>query len=180
MAEHEAVRSARGCVSHMSDLQTAWVAGIFEGEGCIHLDKRGAIHVRVKMSDKDVIERLCQITRIGTFRRETMSRTNKKSTWAWSVTAVAEGFAILSILSPWFGKRRYAKAQEALGILKHKLEVGRFTNLTKRTTTANGTKVCNRGHLLTPANVYEYRGYKNCRKCRQHNERKRRRGNVAA
>ena len=45
----------------IDETQWAWLAGIIEGEGCIHVDKRGYGSITVKMSDRDIIQRIADM-----------------------------------------------------------------------------------------------------------------------
>ena len=53
----------------MTTNELAWVAGIFEGEGCLYKDpRRKKDHkLQVVMTDKDIVERLHRITGVGIF-----------------------------------------------------------------------------------------------------------------
>lgn len=66
-----------------------WLAGLLEGEGCFHLDRiRGTPvpTIRVKMTDRDVVQKVAAVLRIGLKKsgvystREPQSNTTKRST----------------------------------------------------------------------------------------------------
>src|SRR5712691_5575847 len=70
----------------ISAAEVAWVAGILEGEGC--WTQRRATKPRwwvaVRMTDKDIIERLAEVTGIGRVT-PAPSRRGHKMAWAWQV-----------------------------------------------------------------------------------------------
>jgi hypothetical protein len=46
------------------ELDIAWAAGLFEGEGTI-VDSTGSVQLRVKMTDLDVLEKLFDVFGVG-------------------------------------------------------------------------------------------------------------------
>jgi hypothetical protein len=91
----------------------AWVAGLFEGEGCIgHNRKTGQWQLIVASTDEDVLQRAHMLTGVGTLRGP-IDRGHKPH-WIWNVTSRAQVYALLAALYPWFGKRRQARVIECL------------------------------------------------------------------
>lgn len=100
-----------------------WVAGILEGEGCIHIGKprRGESYVpvtiRVAMTDHDVVDRLQAVTGCGTLRYINLRGENCKPVKEWCVCNKPDIYKLLLQLRPYFLSRRLQKCDEALGIL---------------------------------------------------------------
>lgn len=112
----------------MTDIEIAWCAGLFEGEGSIHpvtqkSKKRDYTYVRMalKMTDLDVVMKFAQLVKVGTVRgtsRNTASRLPKhyKKAYTWQLSSYSEIIKLISILYPHLGVRRRAKINE-LGIV---------------------------------------------------------------
>lgn len=86
--------------------QVGWIAGILEGEGCWTANGcRGNWLVSVRMTDRDIIERLRHITGVG---RVTMEENKKgyKTAWAWQVAARPQREWLTVAVWPWLGTRR--------------------------------------------------------------------------
>lgn len=96
----------------MTEAQTAWVAGIVEGEGSISWVGKQGVRVKVAMTDEDVVRRLLTYTGVGTVGGP-YDGTNKPR-WSWYVGAKEDVWWLLMALLPWFGERRTARAIEAI------------------------------------------------------------------
>ena len=104
-----------------TEQETAWFAGVFEGEGSVYLRKfvRGkakTLHVHgsfaIEMTDEDVIQRVLEITGVGSVRECCPRGLGKKTTWRWQVQG-REGFIkVADMLRPFLGQRRLAKLWE--------------------------------------------------------------------
>lgn len=95
------------------DLEVAWAAGLFEGEGCFGSYPRGRKHgtqARLSMTDRDVVERFAKIVGMGTVRGP-VDRGNKewKPIWEWYVQRASEVRAVVALFRPWLGERRLAR-----------------------------------------------------------------------
>lgn len=95
-----------------SNIDHAWLAGIYEGEGCLtHRGDKWAIIV--KMTDLDVLERVQKIVGYG---RINMSAAPKqehhKQQFAFQMAARAEVAYFLGLVYPHLLARRKAKADE--------------------------------------------------------------------
>lgn len=110
-------------LSHISEADLAWMAGIIEGEGCFVLEKNRrvpcskTIRIRVQMCDEDVIRRLLLVSKLGSVNGPCRSPSFKdhwKSRWVWAVCQKAQAAALLLRLLPWLGERRAAKALDCL------------------------------------------------------------------
>lgn len=114
----------------MTDCELAWVAGLFEGEGCIVIRPRQdpawkpSVRLELTSTDPDVLRRLQFICggKIAPFRRD---RGGVKPYQRWTLSKMTEVADLLEAMLPWLGARRGEKAAEALSILYR-------PNLTKR------------------------------------------------
>lgn len=115
-------RRAKACRScnvkpesrQMTEAETAWVAGILEGEACWshHTKARQRMRIVVVMTDEDIIQRLAEVTGAGNVRPVTKQEDHWKQAWSWSVTAKNEVASINRQVLPWLGERRKAKIVE--------------------------------------------------------------------
>lgn len=100
------------------DLQIAWAAGLFEGEGCItDIDSPNNPLLQMTMTDKDVMEKFVEIVGYGNLTHVNKSATYQKDhwkdQWKWAVRKKSEVTRILSMFLPYFGDRRAYKALNA-------------------------------------------------------------------
>jgi hypothetical protein len=100
------------------DLQIAWAAGLFEGEGCI-TDITGPNNplLQMTMTDKDVMEKFVSIVGYGKVTKVNKSASYQKphwkDQWKWAVRKKSEVQRILLMFLPYFGQRRACKALDA-------------------------------------------------------------------
>ena len=97
----------------------AWLAGLFEGEGCIstHQGKTGRAYwiLQIQMTDEDVVRRAAEVAGAGMVTGPYSSRReNRKPQWAWRACKRGDVYALLVALWPWLRTRRRARAREAL------------------------------------------------------------------
>jgi hypothetical protein len=93
------------------DIDIAWLAGLFEGEGTVSINGR-SLTVRIGMTDNDVIGRAAELMRAKIYVRR-RDRTHYKPVWtAQTKGAVAAG--VIMTLYPWLGIRRREQARVAL------------------------------------------------------------------
>ena len=95
----------------LTDTQTAWLAGLFEGEG--HIGYQGnSVRLQIHMIDRDVIAKVCELT-----HREPTSYDPvdyDKTMWVWTVSWRPDVEELLEAMLPWFGERRRTRAVVAL------------------------------------------------------------------
>lgn len=103
-------------MTSMTDAEfTCWLAGFFDGEGCIYLSRRTrAIELSIANTDKAVIEFIQSRLARGTVTVVTYSRPEWKTKYHWRLRNLPEAFALLTRLRPYL-KIKGAKADEALG-----------------------------------------------------------------
>lgn len=99
----------------MDSLDIAWLAGIVEGEGCFNgpENSSGSFKLRVQMSDKDIIDRLQQITGVGTIKPK-KSKEGLRQNWTWGVYTTADTVRLACAMAPLLGERRRAKIMELI------------------------------------------------------------------
>lgn len=136
------------------DIETAWSAGLFEGEGCIHVGKKKSVVTLAMCStDRDVIERFAQWASFGSLKPVVKRSSNHKDAWAWTCSRRLQVFSILERLLPHLGSRRRAKAVQVLGMPAR----------------PHGDKIkCGRGHDLIGSGAIvkkEKSGYVRCLVC---------------
>jgi hypothetical protein len=159
----------------MNELDIAWLAGLFEGEGCMSIAKNGGTRITIGMTDLDVIERVCSLippTKIQVVQPKPVRDyySTPKPRYTWRISDPVTVRSTLELLLPWFGERRAAKAREVLAHLDSRPGIGgHFRNKTH----------CAQGHEYTPENTYlRPSGGRHCRACmakwdREHRERRR-------
>ena len=145
----------------MTKTEIAWVAGLFEGEGCIvhrHYPrrKRGGSTVRqlvLGMTDQDVVRRLHAITGIGRVYKKAPGKPHWKPQLSWVSCTYGESASLLKKLLPYFGRRRAAAARKFLADPAKPVGGQQKPN-------------CKRGHPKTGDNLYvSPAGVRHCRKC---------------
>lgn len=101
---------------------TAWAAGLFEGEGCISISRNGPAAGRVtlgmKMTDRDIVERFHKVIGCGVvYEDRWYRRRGQRPQFKWHAGARADVRNVMRLLLPYFGVRRAAKVEEALTFL---------------------------------------------------------------
>lgn len=114
-------------VRPMSPTETAWVAGLLEGEGSFFArDHHGKPQGRVsiQMTDRDVLERLAAVVGVGTIHNvnRALDRALRKPCWGWHISAKADVLALIDQIYPWMGGRRRAKMDEVIAVLRPPIE----------------------------------------------------------
>ena len=107
----------------LSELDIAWAAGLFEGEGSIGLHGAGrkrkdgtrrlVTRLTMNQTDEDILNRFCRIVNAGTVMGPRL-RPGVKPQWSWECSCAASRRVILKMY-PWLGIRRQAKALEVFG-----------------------------------------------------------------
>lgn len=103
-------------MSNLTPEQIGWIAGIFEGEGCIHYTKaRNAPTMTMQMTDRDVLQRFHALvggTLYGKPCREGTEET--KAVWRWNAYGWPSTKRFFGKVGHLLGKRRSAKFRETL------------------------------------------------------------------
>lgn len=149
-----------------SDIEWAWAAGLFEGEGYIgnreykRKTKGGGAWTRclvLSMTDEDVVLRFQKIVGAGNIGTQQPKYEGSKLLYRWQTARWTEVERILHKLLPYLGERRAAAAHESLA--KPPPEKVPRTH-------------CRRGHELTPENTYVYKNARACRTCIRNRRKK--------
>lgn len=101
----------------MTPVETAWLAGLFEGEGTLttqHASASTAVNLRIAMTDEDVIRRCASVTGMGRVYGPYAKRGNRKDIWCWTVSRLHEVEQIVLAIRPYLGARRALRADEVL------------------------------------------------------------------
>lgn len=148
-----------------NDIDVAWFAGLFEGEGTITIRGKGLARLAIKMTDRDILERVD-----GLFPSysglKVQDREPHKRQYTWYVNRAATVKMILTLILPLLGERRRLRAQEALYALTY-LHSGPPGSYNAKKTE------CKHGHLYSPENTYVDRtGRRTCRICKRESSRR--------
>lgn len=102
----------------MTSEETAWVAGILEGEGSFRARYSGPC-ISVRMTDRDVVERLHELisgsTLCGPYVRN--GARSRKPIWNLNVTAKKAVVDLCEQIRPWMMERRRAQMDAMLAAL---------------------------------------------------------------
>ena len=92
-----------------------WAAGLFEGEGCITIDKRtGNPKLEINMTDEDVISDFRNVVGYGKITQRYLNDPVRKPQWRVRIEKKSEVKRILEAMLPYFGQRRAYKALNCL------------------------------------------------------------------
>lgn len=151
-------------VMSLSLSDRAWIAGIFEGEGCIQAQwgrNKTEVSARatVAMTDKDVVLKLHHLTgKYGRFYcyRPPSFKEYWKDQYSWVLIGHRPVRDLFILLEPWLGKRRTAKFED---VIRETAPRGHGQS--------NKTH-CPQGHEYVQANVYlDKNGSRHCRQCQR-------------
>lgn len=140
----------------MKESKLAWLAGIIEGEGCIAFTGRNSVMLTVNMTDEDVVRKCLSMARCGKIRGPYRLGGRGSPIWSWGVGNEHSLRRIIPLLIPWLGRRRSARAEQAMVRLSRVRRKGH----------------CKRGHRIAGANRYvapDGRVY--CRECHRIHDR---------
>ena len=104
-------------VLSISREDAAWLAGLYDGEGC--LSQQGKTKHRywvlaISMTDEDVVRRAYEVTKAGCFMGPLTcpSLAKYKPVYRWSVNSQQAIYEVTRAMLPWLGERRSAKVAE--------------------------------------------------------------------
>lgn len=152
----------------MTPIETAWVAGIIEGEGSITWSGQGRAVIAVSMTDLDTVERLKSWTGMGTVRQIPMRNNMTKPAWIWSVAAQGDFLALAEQIEPYLMSRRAARLGEVLALLmahQARIEAGKALRFVA------GEGICTHGHDRAAVGVLTRNRCGECARlaCRKYN-----------
>lgn len=112
-------------------VDTAWAAGLFEGEGCIHLRANGrGVVLSLAMTDADVVRRFARVVGVGSVTTLKPPRAGCQVPYRWTSGRAADVLTVMGALGPFFGERRAKKAGDAIDRAHEMIRnprVGRYT-----------------------------------------------------
>jgi hypothetical protein len=100
-----------------SEVDIAWAAGLFEGEGCLTISGTRWPHARLKlnMTDEEPVRRFHDIVGHGQVRQEDAQiKYGYKRQWEWYVGNKEGVAAVIHLLFQQLSPRRQARAAELL------------------------------------------------------------------
>lgn len=102
-----------------TDVEIAWAAGLFEGEGCITASTRPDGYVRyvnlaLTMTDLDVVEKFACIVGIESVKTYAGVYEGRKIRHVWQTNKISEVLRVYNLLEPHLGPRRRARAHELI------------------------------------------------------------------
>ena len=99
----------------MTDVEIAWAAGFFDGEGCTTLARKGGnAHVRIVVMQKDpeVLHRFHAAVGVGAIYYH--DRKSACPMWAWQTTNEADSRAVIELLRPYLGTVKREQADRCI------------------------------------------------------------------
>lgn len=148
----------------LDEASIAWLAGLFEGEGCMSIAKNGGTRLAIGMTDRDVIDQVNAMFPSTTIQIVPSQKANWKTKFTWRISNPETVREILELLLPWFGERRAARAREVLHHLDTRPGLGHWAKRTH----------CVQGHEFSKENTYvnPNNGYRSCRTCSNASQRR--------
>jgi hypothetical protein len=98
----------------MSSVDRAWLTAILEGEGTFGHPQRAYGQIRVTMTDRDVVERLREVTGLGLIHNRGHRQSHHKDVWDWAVTRKESVCALAEWIAPILLSRRRASVETTL------------------------------------------------------------------
>lgn len=113
-----ACHSPSGGWKNPTTIDMAWLAGLYEGEGCVvwKTTKRNSSAISLSMTDEDIVRRIHDLTGIGTVVILKPRKDHHKAAWRWSVNKQEDVHIFLNAVLPFLGHRRRERALQALGV----------------------------------------------------------------
>ena len=94
-------------------LSIPYLAGFYEGEGCLNQTSPYGFRITIVSTDYDVLLRI-QDSYGGTLHPMKSYQEHHKPAWRWRLGKRSEVSSVLSKMLPWLGNRRGYDAQNAL------------------------------------------------------------------
>lgn len=151
-----------------SDMQVAWAAGLFEGEGSTGFRRvstgRAPTTARLGMTDLDAVEAFRDAVGVGRIRTERRPRPHK-DLYYWEVSSFEAIESVLMLLRPWLKSRRGVAADEALDY------IAASRNRPPKLILGGS---CDHGHKLTKDSLFEGtdKTPRRCRACARINRKR--------
>lgn len=104
-----------------NDAEIAWVAGMYEGEGCISKTRgrgtdRFLARVQITSTDSDVLDRIGEITNAGRIYWQDMTKygENRKPLGCWVLNRQGQIDEFFMAVCSWLGRRRREQMEDIL------------------------------------------------------------------
>jgi hypothetical protein len=92
-------------------MNTAWMAGLFEGEGSISIShKKHYCYLQLASTDKDVLDRFAEQAGCGAISYCGQRPHQTKEVWKWQVGNKKDVSDLLNRMLPFLGERRSLRA----------------------------------------------------------------------
>ena len=152
----------------MNEIETAWAAGLYEGEGCVSVarSKGGYFPVMaVGMTDEDIVRRFHVMVGFGNVGVVTRPH-GWKTIYKWQSAQFVPIQALLCQFWPYLGIRRRAQFGRVFGeIQRERQDLGRLTRWVK-IERGRQVETCVNDHRFDDANTYvRVNGQRGCRVC---------------
>ena len=103
------------------EIDIAWAAGLFEGEGNIYRNDRtravgsGSIFIMsVKMKDEDIVKRFHSVVKVGRVKARKIKQPYNYPFWEWTLTKTNDILDLCQKLLLFMGKRRTKQIRTAI------------------------------------------------------------------
>ena len=109
-------------INWSKEQKLVFLAGVFEGEGTITMipqknSKKLSLSCRVKMTDRDIIQRFVDYVGHGNIYSEKKSESKLKLTYCWKISG-PRAINFLHKIAPYLGVRRYNRVIQCLALYK--------------------------------------------------------------
>lgn len=104
-------------VKEMNQADIAWFSGFFEGEGNVSVTKKGRhVHLRISQKDRSLLDRVKDITGVGTVVLRTNHSRPGQDYYVWQTGAKANVCALMKAMFPYvYGPKRKELLEAWLG-----------------------------------------------------------------
>lgn len=98
----------------------AWAAGLFEGEGCISLNRPNKSKnsayptMAIGMTDKEPLEKFRQAISVGSLKGPYKKSGPRKDVWEWRAHGLEKVEQVLALFWPYLSPRRKKRAAEVI------------------------------------------------------------------
>lgn len=104
-----------------ANVASAYMAGLFEGEGSIHFyrpshspNARIRIEVGISMTDREPLALFCRLAEYGRVRGPYLRKDGYKPMYSWKIVGAEPARALYGRMAPWLSPRRVAAFEAAL------------------------------------------------------------------
>jgi hypothetical protein len=108
-----------------TELDIAWAAGLFEGEGSCSISNLDQPRVELTSCDEDIVLRFASIIGFGAITTRKRRKDTHKQAWTWYVQEKYNVIEAISLLLPYLGERRKMDAHKVLDKAKSKRDYRR-------------------------------------------------------